>query len=173
MLTNFVGDISGNTYNTMPQQHSHYYQQQQQQQLYYLNNKILNESNRTPPQQQQQQSNQYASSFARRELLLDELKQHQQQIVMQQQQQQHYDYDEDDLVDDRLVYKRRSITSSPVRYNFNSKSSPPVIMRIDSAKTAKLNRLRSYEKQTESNYTNSNNDQVNTPSTAWPNNNLR
>lgn len=169
MLTNFVGDISGNTYNTMPQQHSHYYQQQQQQ-LYYLNNKILNESNRTPPQQQQ--SNQYVSSFARRELLLDELKQHQQQIVMQQQQ-QHYDYDEDDLVDDRLGYKRRSITSSPVRYNFNSKSSPPVIMRIDSAKTAKLNRLRSYEKQTESNYTNCNNDQANTPSTTWPNNNLR
>ena len=44
-------------------------------------------------------------------------------------------------------------------------------MRIDSAKTAKLNRLRSYEKQNELNYTNFNNDQVNTPSTAWPNNN--
>jgi hypothetical protein len=28
------------------------------------------------------------------------------------------------------MYKRRSITSSPVRYNFNSKSSPPVTMRI-------------------------------------------
>lgn len=28
------------------------------------------------------------------------------------------------------MFKRRSITSSPVRYNFNSKSSPPVTTRI-------------------------------------------
>lgn len=163
MLTNFVGDISGSSNNNNSTTNSNnnmsqYYQQQQQ--FYYLNNKPYNETmNKSPTP--------YSNSFARRDVLIN-----------QQQPPQSYDIDEDDLDPERLYYKRRSITSSPVRYNFNSKSSPPVIMRIDSAKTAKLNRLRSYEQQqlNESNNINTNYEQqVTTPSNlqSWPNNNLR
>ena len=103
-----------------------------------------------------------------------------------------FDYDDDcnnqyqqqqDNIDQAQYYKRRSITSSPVRFNFNSKSSPPVIMRIDSAKIAKLNRLRSFEQQQQQILNDSNNyhftyneqqQQVNTTPLSsiqsWPNN---
>lgn len=172
-MLNFVGDINGNNSANLNSAHNSnmaQYYQSQQQHLFYLNNKFNNETiNKSPTP--------YSSSYARRELLLNELKQQQ-----QQHQQQPYDYEEVDMESDRLFYKRRSITSSPVRYNFNSKSSPPVIMRIDSAKTAKLNRLRAYEQQqqqqlNESNINSSTNydQQVTTPSNlqSWPNNNLR
>ena len=199
MLTNFVGDMTGCNINTQQFNNnssnnnfnnSNYQQQQQNQ--FYMNKLYTNETVNN------QLSSIATPNISRRELLLSELKQHQQQqILMQQQQQQQqlllqqqqhqqhrqntyrYDFDDDEDEEEqqeRLLYsKRRSITSSPVRYNFNSKSSPPVIMRIDSAKTARLNRLRSSDQQKDSInynslYNNNNNStdqqQINTPSSS-------